>query len=68
MATKYPPFKDFSTVQVVQALTNNSEPIYTLPESSSQEIKNFLELTFQMRPADRPNASELLKHEFTKLT
>ncbi|XP_059169077.1 mitogen-activated protein kinase kinase kinase 3-like isoform X2 [Physella acuta] len=64
MATTDPPFKDLSAVQVIMALSSKINPIYTLPASASNAMKQFLEQTFQINPASRPKAAELLGHSF----
>ncbi|XP_059139072.1 mitogen-activated protein kinase kinase kinase 3-like [Physella acuta] len=64
MATRRPPFPDLTPAKVIKALTESREPTYTLPKSASEQMRNFLELTLQINPHDRPSTAELISHSF----
>ncbi|XP_059168051.1 uncharacterized protein LOC131950038 isoform X2 [Physella acuta] len=64
MATTVPPYNDLKPTQVIVALAKETKPMYTLPESASNAMKQFLEQTFQINPASRPTAAELMDHIF----
>ncbi|KAL2455140.1 mitogen-activated protein kinase kinase kinase 5 [Abeliophyllum distichum] len=63
MLTGKPPWSEFNGVQAMFNVLNKSPPI---PETLSNEGKDFLRRCFQRRPADRPSAIKLLEHPFLR--
>lgn len=64
MATGQPPFPKWTPFQVLLKVGNGEPPEYSLPETSSDALKLFLEKTFQQDAFERPTANELLKDKF----
>lgn len=63
MLTGKPPWSEFNGVQAMFNVLNKSPSI---PETLSNEGKDFLRSCFQRRPADRPSATKLLEHPFLR--
>ncbi|CAA3025962.1 mitogen-activated kinase kinase kinase YODA-like [Olea europaea subsp. europaea] len=63
MLTGKPPWSELNGVQAMFNVLNKSPPI---PETLSNEGKDFLRRCFQRRPADRPSATKLLEHPFLR--
>ena len=61
MLTTNPPWYPSDTVKTVSAIKNKMYPVYTLPEFTSNEIKNFLLECFIIEPRTRPSAEQLLE-------
>ena len=63
MFTGKPPWSEYEGAAAMFKVMKDTPPI---PESLSQEGKDFLRLCFKRNPAERPTASMLLEHQFLK--
>ena len=66
MTTK-PPFADYESIAAIFRIANgdhNPRAAYDLPEGCSKEASSFLDACFTRDPARRPNALQLLQHDF----
>ncbi|KAL8058855.1 hypothetical protein ABFX02_03G048400 [Erythranthe guttata] len=63
MLTGKPPWSDSNGVQAMFNVLNKTPPV---PETLSDEGKDFLQWCFQRRPKDRPSAVKLLQHPFLR--
>lgn len=64
MLTGHPPYADEidDVRKVMHAIANNKLPCF--PASASFHALGFLKRVYQINPADRPEAHELLQHQF----
>lgn len=65
MLTGNPPWSGFEGAAAMFKVLRESPPI---PETLSSEGKDFLRCCFRRNPADRPPASKLLEHPFSRNT
>ncbi|XP_059159257.1 mitogen-activated protein kinase kinase kinase 2-like [Physella acuta] len=61
MITKKPPNASIPSPKAVLNVFNNEDLVFTLPEHSSKELKDFLDKTFTQEPRKRPSAEQLLQ-------
>lgn len=65
MLTTKPPWADYEAMAAIfKIATQETEP--SLPQSVSQDARNFLSLCFKKILANRPSAAELLRHNFVR--
>ncbi|XP_010550376.1 PREDICTED: mitogen-activated protein kinase kinase kinase YODA isoform X2 [Tarenaya hassleriana] len=63
MFTGKPPWSEYEGAAALFKVMKDSPPV---PETLSQEGKDFLRLCFRRNPAERPTAAKLLEHCFLK--
>jgi len=66
MAEGEPPYMDHSYHRAKIMVITKGIPPLKEPQKWSPEFKDFIGSCLQTNPKDRPNATELLKHEFLK--
>ncbi|KAI7886772.1 kinase-like protein [Lichtheimia hyalospora FSU 10163] len=59
-----PPFVEYPPLRAVVLIASNGLPPLEEADRWSNELKDFLQLCTMMDPKDRPDADELLKHDF----
>ncbi|KAL3854713.1 hypothetical protein ACJMK2_013971 [Sinanodonta woodiana] len=64
MMTLKPPWAEFETMAAIYKIATE-EPRYELPRNASNDLRNFLYLTFRKNPQERPTAEDMLRHPFT---
>ncbi|KAK6961715.1 GIMAP protein [Biomphalaria glabrata] len=64
MLTTKPPFFDLEPGAAIYQIVNCKHPDYKLPADSSDIVKHFLKITFQLNSFNRKSAAELLHHSF----
>ncbi|KAH9489574.1 hypothetical protein Btru_037240 [Bulinus truncatus] len=64
MLTTKPPFSDLEPFAAVFKIVTCHHPDYKLPENTSENLKDFLQITFQKNSANRWSANEMLEHVF----
>eukprot|EP01018_Ginkgo_biloba_P034733 Gb_12558 [translate_table: standard] len=65
MATTKPPWSQYEGVAAMFKIGNSKE-LPTIPDSLSEEGKDFVRLCLQRNPVHRPVAAQLLEHAFVK--
>ncbi|KAF8772415.1 hypothetical protein HU200_005820 [Digitaria exilis] len=65
MATARPPWHQYEGVAAIFKIAN-SKDIPEIPDSFSDEGKNFLQLCLQRNPASRASAAQLMDHPFVQ--
>ncbi|XP_025111373.1 mitogen-activated protein kinase kinase kinase 3-like isoform X2 [Pomacea canaliculata] len=66
MLTSKPPFADYEPLAAMFQIATSKHPKYELPATCSTSVRDFLMLTFQRTPTDRPSAEDLLKDKFVR--
>lgn len=64
MMTGEHPWMELTSLAALYQIGNHKAP--AIPESASDEARDFLQSCFQIKPEDRPTASELLQHPFVQ--
>ncbi|KAL4217458.1 Mitogen-activated protein kinase kinase kinase 2 [Mactra antiquata] len=64
MLTKKPPWADLETMAAIYKIATADFPRFTLPDSVSIQVKDFVVLTFKRNSHERPTADDLLTHPF----
>jgi serine/threonine protein kinase len=64
MAEGNAPYHHLHMIRAKFAIQKKPQTQFTEPEKYSREIKDFLDKCLQIKPGNRPRASELLGHEF----
>jgi len=64
MLTKNPPWYKYDSIAAIYKIGNVWPPEYDLPDSASDNVKDFLHLSFAASASERPRAEELLIHAF----
>ncbi|KAF2294015.1 hypothetical protein GH714_006420 [Hevea brasiliensis] len=62
MLTKKPPYSDLEPMQVIFQIGKGHPP--SLPNSLSDDSRDFIQQCLQVTPKDRPTAAKLLEHPF----
>ncbi|KAF2294011.1 hypothetical protein GH714_006392 [Hevea brasiliensis] len=62
MLTKKPPYSDLEPMQVIFEIGKGHPP--SLPNSLSDDSRDFIQQCLQVNPKDRPTAAKLLEHPF----
>ncbi|WOL06582.1 mitogen-activated protein kinase kinase kinase 1-like [Canna indica] len=64
MLTRHPPYPNLEWIEAFYKIGHGELPI--IPNSLSEEARDFIKRCLKINPEDRPSAAQLLKHPFVK--
>jgi len=64
MVTGHPPWHKFEGVAAIFKIATEHPPVYQLPDTTSDELRHFLDACFRLSVDERPTAADLLQHSF----
>ncbi|KAK6961451.1 mitogen-activated protein kinase kinase kinase 3-like isoform X3 [Biomphalaria glabrata] len=67
LLTTKPPFADIEPIQVILKIASCKHPEYTLPKVTSENLREFLNITFKKDWNARTSALKLLEHPFVEV-